>query len=158
MFEFASRYFWAAAIVMTAVNVAILKVRSTRYIQEDPERAEGYAVLFRGYLIWMSLPWVVMGIGCTFGGVRTVWRYLRPQDGDPYVLAWFASVFAVWIVVTCWLLFRGGAEMLIRHPGVLNVKTSNPTVVKLFWFVCLAGGVAGVIIMWTLNIPLPSTP
>lgn len=157
MFEIMSRYFWAVAIVVTGINVAIFKARSTRHIQENPELAEGYATLLRGYLIWLNIPWIVMGIGCTVGGIPTVWHYFRPQDGNPYVLAWFASVFMLWIAGTYWLLFRGGAEMLVKHPGAFNINTSNPTMVKLFWFLCLAGGVFGVIMMWTLDIPLPPT-
>lgn len=157
MFEIMTRYFWAVAILVTGVNVAILKARSTRHIQANPELADGYATLIRGYLIWMNIPWIVMGIGCTVGGVPTVMHYFRPQDGDPYVLAWFASVFLLWIAGTYWLLFRGGAEMLVKHPGAFRTNISSPTVVKLLWFACLAGGVFGVIMMWTQDIPLPPT-
>ena len=157
MFEIMTRYFCAVAIVVTGVNVAILKVRSTRLIHENPELADGYATLIRGYLIWMNIPWIVMGIGCTVGGVPTVMHYFRPQDGDPYVLAWFASVFLLWIAGTYWLLFRGGADMLVKHPGVFNPNISSPIMVKLLWFTCLAGGVFGVIMMWTQDISLPPT-
>ncbi len=154
MIEIFSRYFWAICIVVTGINVIIFKVRSSRHIQDNPELAEGYATLFRGYLTWVNLPWVVMGIGCTVGGVPTVWHYFRPQDGNPYVLAWFASVFLLWITGTYWLFFRDGAEMLVKHPGAFNANISNPTMVKVFWFLGLAGGVFGVIMMWTMDIPL----
>ena len=157
MFEIMTQYFWAVAIVVTGINVAILKARSTRHIQANPELAAGYATLIRGYLIWMNIPWIVMGIGCTVGGVPTVLHFFRPQDGNPYVLAWFVSVFLLWIAGTYWLLFRGGAEMLVKHPGAFNTNISSPTAVKLLWFACLAGGVFGVIMMWTQNIQLPPT-
>ena len=158
MFEIISQYFWAVAIVVTCINVAIFKVRSTRHIQANPKLAKGYSKLLRGYIIWMNIPWVVMGIGCTVGEIPTFWHYFRPKDGNPYVLAWFASVFLLWIVGTYWLLFRDGADMLAKHPGAFNMKTSNPTMIKLFWFLSLAGGVFGMIMMWTLDIPVPPIP
>ena len=110
MFETMTRYFWVVAIIVTGINVAILKARSIRHIKANPELSDGYATILRGYLIWMNIPWIVMGIGCTVGGVPTGLHYFRPQDGNPYVLAWFASVFMLWIAGTYWLLFRGGAE------------------------------------------------
>lgn len=157
MFEIISRHFWAVAILVTSINVAILKARSARHIRANPELAEGYAILLRGYLIWMNIPWIVMGVGCTVGGVPTVWHYFRPRDGNPYVLAWFASVFIVWIAVTCWIIFRGGAELLVKHPGALNMNTTSPTMVKLFWLLSLAAGIVAVVVMCTRDIQLPPT-
>jgi len=155
MFEIVSRYAWALFILVTFANVAIYKARSIGHIRANPELAEGYARLLRGYLIWMNIPWVVMGIGCSVGQVPDVWHYFRPRDGNPYVLAWFASVFALWIAGTYWLLFRGGAEMLVKHPGAFGIKRLSPIMVKLYWFACLGGGILAVIMMWTRDIPLP---
>src|SRR5437867_2948756 len=89
VFEIMSRYFWAIAIFVTCVNVVSLKRRSRRHIEANPELAKGYATLIRGYLLWMNIPWVVMGLGCTIGGIPAVWYFFRPRDGNPYVLAWF---------------------------------------------------------------------
>ncbi|MDA2924136.1 hypothetical protein MYX65_05680 [Acidobacteria bacterium AH-259-L09] len=157
VFYFVSRYFWLIAIVVTSINVAIFKQRSRNHIPENPELAEGYARLFRGYLTWLNAPWVIMGIGSTVGGVPSVWHYFRPKDGDPYVLAWFASVFLLWILGTYWLFFKGGAEMLVKHPGAI-ITASSPALVKLFWVLCLAAGVFAVIMMLTHDLPLPLCP
>ncbi len=150
-----SRYFWAFAIAVSCINVVIFKVRSTRHIQANPELAEGYATLLRGYLFWMNLPWILMGIGCTVGGVPSVWHYFRPKDGNPYVLTWFASVFLLWILGTYWLFLKGGAEMLTKHPGMFKINISSPAIVKLFWLLSLAGGILGAIMMWRQDFPLP---
>ncbi len=96
LFKFISKYFWLVAIVFTGVNCLIFKRRSEKHIKQNPELAEGYSVLFRGYLFWMNVPWIIMGIGCTIGRIPSVWYYFRPKDGNPYVLAWFGSVFALW--------------------------------------------------------------
>ena len=56
MFEIMSRYFWAVAIVMTGINVAVFKVRARRHVQNNLEHAEGCATLLRGALFWLSIP------------------------------------------------------------------------------------------------------
>ncbi len=155
MFDIISRFFWVLAIAVTFANVAFFKRRSVRQIKVNPDLSEGYAKLLRGYVFWLNIPWVVMGIGCTIGGVPTVWHYFRPSDGNIYVLAWFGAVFLLWILGTYWLLFQGGAEMLVKHPGAFRTDINSPTIIKLLWLACLAGGVVGVIFMWTMNIPVP---
>ncbi|MGD9366823.1 MAG: hypothetical protein PVH87_14070 [Desulfobacteraceae bacterium] len=71
---------------------------------------------------WMNIPWIVMGFGCTVGGVPSVWHYFRPSDGNPFVLAWFGSVFFLWIAGTIWLFFQNGAETLAKHPGAIEFR------------------------------------
>ena len=161
-FGFVSKYFWMVAIVITGINWLLFKKRARKHIAADNELAEGYAALFKGYLVWMNLPWIVMGVGTTVGGVPSVWHFFRPQDGNPYVLAWFGSVFFLWIAGTFWLFFRNGAETLARHPGAIEFSMgykrkdiTNPLLIKALWLLCLAGGIIGVYMMWTRNIPIP---
>lgn len=100
----------------------MFRKRAQEHIGKNPQLKEGYAALFRGYLFWMNLPWVIMGIGCTVGGIPSVWHYFRPRDGNPYVLAWFGSVFFLWVLGTFWLFLKSGAEMLAGHPGAIELR------------------------------------
>jgi len=153
-----SKYFWVLGIFITSVPVFSARKAAKDYVRENPDLAPGYRRLFLGYLILLNLPWLVMGIGCTFGGVPSVWHFFKPRDGNPYVLAWFASLFVMMIAITYWIFFRGGAEMLIKHHNVLSIDTSNPTMIKLFWLMFLAIGVFVVLIMWISDFPTPQLP
>ncbi len=162
MFDFISRYFWLLALIITAINAAVFRTRANERINASPELAEGYALLLRGYLIAMSIPCIVMGIGCTVGGLQ-VWDYFNPRAGNPYVLAWYASIVVLWSLGTYWLFFRDGAEMLVKHPGLVTFRMgfsrteiSNPTVIKAFWLLCLAGGIVAVVMMSSWNFVPPS--
>lgn len=162
LFVLISEYFWVFAIIVTFINWAMFRKRAQKHIDENPELKEGYEALFRGYIVWMNIPWVVMGIGCTVGGVSSVWHYFRPRDGNPYVLAWFASVLLLWVSGTFWLLFRGGAEKLVRHPGAMGFRygfkskdITNPTLIKSLWLLALIGGVIAAVAMWSMDIPIP---
>ena len=87
-----------------------------------------------------------MGVGRVAGGVAPT-AYFRPRDGNPFVLAFFASVVLLWIAGVYWICFRGGAEMLVEHPGLLRNEVSTPTQLKVVAALCLAGGVAGLAVM-----------
>ncbi len=148
-----TKWFWVVCIASTFLYACEFRSHARKHISAAPELAEGYATLIRGLVIWGNIPWAVMGIGCVFGGVPSFFDYFRPRDGNPFVLAFFASVFLIWILGTFWLLFRGGAEMLVKHPGLFNVDFKSPLMLKLFWFLCLAGGILAVIMMFILDIP-----
>lgn len=156
------KHFWLAAILITGINWLMFKRRAQKHIMENRQLEAGYATLLKGYLLWMNIPWIVMGLGCTVGGVPSAWHYLRPRDGNPYVLAWFGSVFLLWIAGTFWLFFRGGAETLARHPGAVELRygfkrkeITNPAMIKALWLLCLIGGIIGVAAIWTMGISLP---
>jgi hypothetical protein len=72
-------------------------------------------VLRRRFAVVAALPWVVMGIGMVLGGVPNVWYYFRPQDQNPYVWAWFGTVFLVAIAFAWWIFFRDGAAKIISY-------------------------------------------
>jgi len=149
------RYFWLVFILTTCLNALSLWWRARRHIAADPSLKAGYRKLFWGVLIIGNIPWLVMGFGCVVGGVPSIMHFFRPRDGNPFVIAFFASVFAMWILGTYWLFARGGAEMLLRHPGMLNVDLKSPTLVKLLWCLCLMSGIAGVIGMFVMDVPIP---
>ena len=160
VFKIISKYFWVAAILVTCVNVVMLKRRPKPDIEDDPEASEDYSRLIRGYLFWMNLPWIVMGIGCTIGGVPTVFHYFRPRDGNPFVLAWWGSVLILYILSIYWMFFCKGAEKLAKYRMISYSSfrnagyISSPKMVKLALLLCLTGGLIAAIMMWTIDMPL----
>lgn len=148
-----ARHAWLILIGVTVANALILKFRSRAYIQQQPELAAGYQQLFNGVLLWGNLPWVVMGIGIVFGGVPSVFSYCRPRDGNPFVLALFGVVIALWILGFYWLFARRGAEFLIEHPGLLRGNPKSPAMIRLVYCLMVAGGVAATCLMFFVNIP-----
>jgi len=130
-FQIVSRWFWVLGIIVMFLNAAVFSFRAKKQIAQSPELEDGYRKIIRGFVIWGNIPWVVMGIGCTVGGVPSVWHYFNPEAGNPYVLAFFASAVLVWIIGSYWILFRGGAQAIVDHPGILNLDIKNPLVIKL---------------------------
>jgi hypothetical protein len=85
VFRYISKWFWALCILVTFINGAIYRFRAQKHIKLNPDLEEGYQKIIKGFLTWGNIPWLVMGIGCTFGGIQSVWEYFNPKDGNPYM-------------------------------------------------------------------------
>jgi len=155
LFNLIGKYFWAVALAFGAINAISLRFKFSRIVREQPEHARGYAQLFWGYSVAVNVPWVVMGVGSTVGEVPTVWHYFRPQDGNPWVLAFWGGLLLLWLLGTYWLFLARGAEMLAQHPGFLLGLPSNPSAVKEFWLLCLAGAGGGLLMIFLFDFPMP---
>jgi hypothetical protein len=116
---------WLLFLGVVLLNVPILWHRSRPQIAAHPELEAGYRRLIRGLAFWMSLPWLVMGLGYMVGGVQTLRDFLRPAAGGPYVWALWAVVYAELVLLGYWAVWGGGAKALVRHPGVINIRTRS---------------------------------
>lgn len=146
------RHFWLLAMIMTCFNAAVFWRRAQPEIQKQPQLAKGYRTLIRGFLIYGNVPWIVMGIGVLFGGLRSVSDFVSPRNG-PFVLAWYLSVVVIWVLAIVWIFFMRGAEMLSEHPGLLNVPSQSPGAIKFFVLVCIAGGAIALTMVFLEQIP-----
>ncbi len=151
-FHAVSRFIWLIFIGISFMNALAIRRRASVRIEKEPMLAKGYESLLLRYLIVTNLPWVAMGFACTIGGVPSVWSFFRPRDGNPYVLAWFALVLVLWVYDIYWILFDGGAAALAKHPGAYRISLSHEWKVKLLCLACIAGGVAGAVMAWNLDI------
>lgn len=142
------KHFWVAFVIVTILNGAIWWFRGRPHRERDPSLTEGYRSLVKGLVVWGNLPWLIMGSGILFGGVPTMFHYFNPRDPNPFVKAWFVSVVAIWIAGTYWLFVHGGAEQLIRHPGLIQSPNANPIYLKVIWLLSIAGGIAAFVVMY----------
>jgi hypothetical protein len=143
--ELIFRHAWILAVLVTCANGASWWYRGRQPMAENPALQPGYRRLIRSFLIYENLPWLVMGAGVLFGRVPSVFHYFDPRGGGPFVIAFWVTVAILWIA-TCRWLFRGGAEELVAHPGLLNVEV-GPRAIKLLFLLALAGGVSALLMM-----------
>lgn len=155
LFNLVSRQFWVIGLAITSLNTLLLWWRSQSYIRQDPSLLPGYVLLARGYWICLSIPWLVMGFGIVWGGVPSIWHFLAPRLGNPYVLTWWVSWWVIVTVLTYWFLRGEGAELLVSHPGFFRGTPSSPRLVKLLWLIFLASQTAITIFFFADSSPLP---
>jgi hypothetical protein len=127
LFQLFGRYFWAIAIVMSLVNYMIGRRRLADASGfNEIQRSDAQGLLVRLYL-FSSLPWLVMGWGVLYGGVPSVFNYLRPLDHNPYVTYWYGSLFLLAIINALWVLLANGAVRTreLQEWGVFGARQKN---------------------------------
>ena len=149
--EFILKNFWIAFIVVTFLNALTFKFRSIKQIKEKPELEEGYNKIIKGYVIYGSIPWIIMGIGNLLSLTNSIFEYFNPSTLNPIVLLFHISIIYLWIISSIWLYKKDGASFLDKHPGILNMTGSQ---LKLLLPLCLVGGIAAMVAMWIVEVPV----
>ena len=149
------KYFWALLIAVGCYSAVWMS-----FHMKDATVKERLKMML-GSAFWQNVPWIVMGIGSTIGGVPTFFHFFRPKDGNPFVLAWWASVAAVFIIGSYWIFIGHGAAKLAKH-GVLTYRLIGkpPTVlsetgIKLYFLLSLTTVLIIGIIVWLGDVQIP---
>ncbi len=145
---------WIMFMAVTVINGLVLKYRSKDYIDVNPELKEGYQNLFIGWLLYASLPWIIMMIGDLSGITQSASEYFKPRNTNPMVLMFHLSLAVLMLLGIRWIYFKKGGEFLEKHPGllrlsILKVKTQvNAQQVKLLFGLMVLGWAIGTVMMW----------
>jgi hypothetical protein len=152
------QHFWIVFILGIVANGLTWKWRSKKYIAENPGLQEGYDRLIKGYLIFGNIPWVIMGIGLVTGMTKSMSDFFNPGQLNPIVIAFLLVLIVEWMLGIYWIFFNGGAETLVKHPGLFTSSAKGnekfeTMKVKLLWIVAILGGLLGIAVMiWKMNV------
>ncbi len=152
--SFILEHFWIAFIIATFINGLILKQRSKKYIKENENLTEGYKKYFKGFIFFGNLPWIIMGIGDISGMTNNTFDFFYPRDMNPIVLIFHATVIFLWILLIWWTYFKGGAEFMEKHPGLIQSTGFGASdkvsakYIKIIVPFTISGGIMGMIMMW----------
>jgi hypothetical protein len=151
-------YFWLIALGAGAFNYR--RARG-RIVASGAGGGSSEAVTYLGRCAaGVNLPWVVMGLGKMLGYTPTLLYYFRPQDRNPFVMAWLAVILFNTCAYAWWVVVAGGAEKVrdlnllalvgqhgSRPPSLRFIKRFAVVMLLLFpvWF--------GFIVF--MNVPIP---
>ena len=139
MLIFLFNNFWIVLIFIICINALILKLQSKKYIADNPALKKGYNQLFKGFLFYANIPWIIMGIGNLSSCTKSILDYFNPHSQNYFVLGFYFSIFFIWVLGTKWIYFKNGAAFLENHPGVLRGEKfgskNNTTAIqiKIVW-------------------------
>jgi hypothetical protein len=148
------KYIWVIGIIGGIIAAASMGFRMKKATSQERLK------MIIGASFWLSITWIVMGIGSIIGNVPTIIHFLRPRDGNPYVLVWWASVLLLYIIGAYWI-FVGKGALKLANSGVMQLNTPNGPKpiseknVKLIFLLNLFGVIIFTLVMWLVNIPLP---
>jgi len=135
-FQFISRYFWAISIALALFHY-IKKQHELKAVDNDSTVNMKIKIQYtRWFTLATVFPWVVMGLGHIVGDVPSIWYYFRPQDQNPYVVAWFVLNFILVVAFTLWVFFADGARKareyeLLSYTGMSSKTHMSETTIKL---------------------------
>jgi hypothetical protein len=140
------KHFWLILIGGSFLSVLVMKVRTRKYVEQNPILLEGYEKLFRGFILYLNLPWIIMGIGMIFGDFPTIFDFMTAAEkGNLFSLVFYGTIGVLLFLGVVWIYFRGGAELLVDHPGLLNWNIQSPLMIKILFAILLAGCIYGFI-------------
>ncbi|MGA2093669.1 MAG: hypothetical protein ABSH16_09720 [Sedimentisphaerales bacterium] len=149
------KYIWVIAIAGSSVCAVTIGLRMKETTTKERIK------MMLGTAFWLSVTWLIMGIGFIIGGVPSIWNYLRPRDGNSYVLVWWASVLVLYIIGSYWIFVGQGAAKLAKS-GAIQYRSAGKTMtvsseksIKLIFLLDLAGAIIFTAVVWFVNIPLP---
>lgn len=116
--SFILKHIWVIFILGTCYNAYYGWSAVQHRIRKQPELEMGYRSLFKGYAIWLNVPLVLMGVGIISGQVNSVFDFIKPGNGNSYVLFWYFSILVLLIYFLNWIFLEKGAETLAKHPGI----------------------------------------
>lgn len=147
-------YFWLIAAVFQAANAGWFWYQCQPISSQRPDlRGAAWKVLW-GFYALGCLPWLVIGAGVSFGGMKSVLSILRPSDGDPFVLTFFATVFCLQLLAFYWVVLCGGAEKMSELPDVLRRPFNTPFLLKLFVCFALIMNPVVFVVLWVVKPPV----
>ena len=145
---------WILLLGISLFNALSVWWQSKKEIALRPELESGYRRLIRGFVICQTMPWVVMGVGSVIGGVPSFFHYFNPRNG-PFVVAFYVATALISLVLCYWVIFRGGAEELLRHPGFINLSVDKAWVLKAVAILAVASEVVAFTTMLFLDVQVP---
>ena len=160
LFNLIGHWFWLLCLLFGLFNYRRASGEARVRFAGDPQRGAAAERLLRLFATFNALPWLVMGVGVLLGGVPGVWNYFRPQDGNPFVLAWLAAIFGVSLAFAVFVFAFDGAAKMVEY-GVSSMfgdRGRAPKSARTIKLMAAAGPFF--IVFWiglvvTMNAPMP---
>jgi nitrate reductase NapE component len=158
-FHVLSQYFWLIALGFAAFNYRRADQAAAAAV--EPKKLSEARAYLRNFALAAALPWVIMGVGQIAGFAPTVWHYFRPQDGNLFVVAWLATLFALSCLFAWWVFMADGAKKTVEFNlmAALGQHGSKPPSVNMIKFFAALGVVMfpiWVYLAMSMNTPLPA--
>jgi hypothetical protein len=138
LFDLVGRYFWLICLAISGYQYYMLDRGAEPEMQAQRPDRDAEATRYKRLFIGAStLPWLVMGVGQLTGSTSSVWEYFRPQDMNPFVLAFVGSVFLLSTGLLYWVFSMEGSRkavelQLMQAHGLFGSKPLTERQVKLF--------------------------
>ena len=95
--KFLLQNIWILFILVNCFNAYHLKKKAAEFIANNPNKEKGYQLIFRNFLIYGSIPWIIIGIGNSFKLTNSIFDYFQPAKMNLIVLVFHFSIIVIWV-------------------------------------------------------------
>ncbi|MEH0155468.1 hypothetical protein V6R21_15080 [Limibacter armeniacum] len=142
------KYFWVLLFLTVLLNGIILNAKSKKYIEQNPTLEAGYKGYIKKFMLFGSIPCLLIGFGNESGLTNSVFDYLIPNISNPIVILFHLMIVVYWVMRMRWIYFKEGAEFLEAHSGLLRDPNVTAKKIKLLTPLPIIGWFVMIILMW----------
>ncbi|MGC1122065.1 MAG: hypothetical protein WBA22_13325 [Candidatus Methanofastidiosia archaeon] len=140
---FVYEYLWFLGVPVGVINVLWGKYRLSETLRRHPEWTEEANTFLKGYLLYMTVPFLFLGLLQLAGGYNNPF-YVFMHDFSIYqVLAW-TVLFFFWYRAFHYIFFQDGAKQLAKFHRIGNIPSSE-TGVKILTILVLMAAIGALL-------------
>ena len=115
-------YAWCIFIFSAIISAVRLKRRIQPYINANYALENGYNKIIIGRAMLVTLPWVIVAIGCMTKKTHDFSDFLYPRQLNPVVLIFYFVILLEALSLFYWIFLDEGARYLKKHPGSIRLR------------------------------------
>ncbi len=151
MLEWLLYYAWVVGIIITIMRAFMWRFTGKAYIEKNPELLEGYKKYSKNFVLLECTPWIIMGI-CSQCDNLTFFDFVFYKNTESlFVVFFLASLLLMTLFEFKWLFFRGGAEIIVKHPGLFGINFTKARVLKTAHCFAASCGVDGYVWLYRIG-------
>lgn len=129
------RYLWFIIALSGIINYCYAKYRVQKALgPKDPDTPKMMRFLFQ-FLCVLTIPYFLVGVLQLIGGFESPFFIFSQDYQNTYLaLAWMVII-GTSILVAKWVLFQGGANILVEFNSIMRNKAPGSETVIKFWAV-----------------------
>ncbi|MBU7015785.1 MAG: hypothetical protein HXS52_06355 [Theionarchaea archaeon] len=147
---FIFQYLWFLGVPVGAINVLWGKYRLSETLKEHPEWTEEANAFLKGYFLYMTVPFFLLGLFQYAGGYKDPFYVVMQDIGIYQVLAWI-TLFFFWYRAFHYIFFQDGAKQLVKFNRVGNIPPSE-TLIKILTILTLFVAIFAFLMAYHLGI------
>lgn len=113
------KHFWVLIALGTWFTAYLWREAVQYRIKHQPNLMTGYDDLYKGFLFWCNVPWILMGFLILTGQAHSVMDFFPPGSKEnPSALIWHGAMVLLNLIFLNWITLKNGAEILEKYPGI----------------------------------------
>jgi hypothetical protein len=141
------KYFWLIGAIFGFINGFLFYKRIKKELKSNQENQHEIDVLAKGYLISMTLPYLILQLLQLVGGYKSAFFIFLFDYTNLYYCISISVIAISWILLLYWILIMNGAEIISNYNSCFRNLPKSKKLIKLLVLLMVLGGLIVFIIL-----------